>query len=78
LTSKKINLIAYKEEEEVEMETDPNLQEEEVVEIKEVEMEIILEIVKEEDLVSINLILMVEEMVQQLVIINLELEELII
>lgn len=60
------------------METDPNLQEEEVVEIKEVEMEIILEIVKEEDLVSINLILMVEEMVQQLVIINLELEELII
>ena len=60
------------------METDPNLQEEEVVEIKEVEMEIILEIVKEEDLVSINLILMVEEMVQLLVIINLELEELII
>jgi hypothetical protein len=78
LTSKKINLIAYKEEEEVEMETDPNLLEEEVMEIKEEETEIILEIVKVEDLVSINLILMVEEMVQLLVIINLELEELII
>jgi hypothetical protein len=65
-------------EEEVEMETDPNLLEEEVMEIKEEETEIILEIVKVEDLVSINLILMVEEMVQLLVIINLELEELII
>lgn len=60
------------------METDPNLLEEEVMEIKEEETEIILEIVKVEDLVSINLILMVEEMVQLLVIINLELEELII
>lgn len=65
-------------EEEGEVETDPNLLEEEAVEIKEVEIVVILEIVKEEDLDSISLILIMEEMAQQLVIINLELEELII